>query len=123
MIPFGKDTVTLIRRTEETADGKKHAVYRKLTLRGCSWRRTSELRMALNGVGPNEIITCRVPADQERPRAGDMLILGTYAGAVTNAGEFKAIIDSLKPDGGAFIVEAVSDNTRSGAPMPHWKAQ
>lgn len=123
MIPFGKDTVTLIRRIEETVNGKKRAEYRKLTLRNCSWHRTSELRMALNGVSPNELITCRVPADQERPRAGDMLILGSYTGTVTSAGEFKEIIDRLKPDGGAFIVEAVSDNTRGGAPLPHWKAQ
>lgn len=122
-IPFGTDTVTLIRRTEETADGKKHAVYRKLALRGCSWRRTSESRMNGNGLIPSETVTCRIPADQEKPRAGDLLILGEYSGQVTSAAEYKEIIDRLKPEGGAFMVEAVSDNTRPGSPMPHWKAR
>lgn len=123
MIPFGKDTVTLIRRTEVTEDGKKRAEYKRLTLRNCSWRRASELRMNGNGLIPSETVTCRIPADQEKPRAGDLLILGNYTEAVTSAGEYKEIIDRLKPDGGAFMVETVSDNTRPGSPMPHWKAR
>lgn len=123
MMPFGGETVTLIRRTETTVSGKTQASYTKITLQECSWRRTSELRMDGNGVAPSETVTCRVPADQAEPRAGDLLILGTYNGTVTSAGDFKAIIDALKPSGGAFVVEAVSDNTRGGAPMPHWKAR
>ena len=38
MIPFGNETVTLVRRTEETVNGKTKAVYSRLTATGCSWR-------------------------------------------------------------------------------------
>lgn len=123
MIPFAGETVTLIRRTEETVSGKKHAVYTKVYLTGCSWRRTDSARQDGNGVIGDDIITCRIPSDQTRPRPGDLLILGRYAGDVTSAGEFKGVIDALKPEGGAFEVASVADNTRGSSPLPHWRAR
>lgn len=123
MIPFGHETVTLIRRETAVTDGRTQASYRKVILTGCSWRRSDELHMNGNGVIGSETVTCRIPSGQTKPRAGDLLILGNYAGTVSSAADFKGIVDTLKPDGGAFVVQSVTDNTLSGAPMPHWKAR
>lgn len=123
MIPFGGETVTLIRRTEATVNGRTQASYQSYTLSECSWRRSNEMRMDGNGVKGDRTVTCRVPADQEAPRPGDLLILGRYAGTVSSAADYKRIVDATKADGSAFVVEEVTDNTRGGSPMPHWKAR
>ena len=123
MIPFAGETVTLIRRTEEVENGKKHAVYTKVYLTGCSWRRTDTMFINGNGVQGSETTTCRIPAGQAVPKAGDLLIYGRYAPEVTSAADFKRVTEELKADGGAFVIANVTDNTKNGAPLPHYKAR
>ena len=123
MIPFSGEQVTLIRRTETVENGKTRAVYTKVYLSGCSWRRTDTMVLNGNSVQGSETTTCRIPAGQAQPKAGDLLIYGRYEPEVTSAADFKRISDELKADGGAFVIANVTDNTKNGAPLPHYKAR
>ena len=121
MIPFGTETVTLIRRTETVDEnGKTRVSYATETLRGCSWRRTRRDQLYDSQLLPVETITCRVPAGQAVPKAGDLLILGEVSVSVESWSDYQQIIESCKDTGGAFTAASVADNTRPGMPMPHW---
>ena len=74
MIPFGNETVTLVRRTENVVNGKTAVTYAAVKLTGCSWRRKNRIYRSDhsrvnsdNVVLSGEEITCRVPADQICP--------------------------------------------------------
>lgn len=122
MIPFGNEKVTLVKRTEATGqDGKTHAVYTNITLTGCSWRRTTQMS-GTNEQSKSERITCKVPADQTAPRAGDLMVRGDFTGTVTRDSDYRDIIRERSAEGGAFEVTAVSDNFGSEIPLPHTKA-
>lgn len=130
MLPFGNETVTLVHRSETVISGKTHVSYSKTTLTGCSWRRKRRIRKSDNSrvnsdnafLGGEEII-CRVPAGQEIPRTGDLMILGEVAVTVTSGADYQGLIEQFKDAGGAFVVTSVADNARQGMPMPHYAAR
>lgn len=123
MIPFAKQTVTLIRRTETTDNmGRHHASYSTATLNGCSWRQTSVLNRESENQIRSENIICKVPVGQAIPKAGDVLVFGSFEGTVRNAADLQSIIDRMHDSGGAFVAQQVVDNTKSDAPLPHYKA-
>lgn len=121
MIPFGHDTVTLVQRTEaRDANGKTSVSYATERLTGCSWRRTRRWQRIADDIMPYEGVTCRVPASQPKPRAGDLLILGDVAVTVTSYAEYQALIEQYADGDGAFVAASVSDDARPGTPLPHW---
>ena len=121
MIPFGNDTVTLIRRTQKETDGKRYAVYTRHMLHGCSWRRKISWRgFDTERTLVNEI-TCRIPANNPRPNAGDCLFLGEISDEITDSRSLNAAINAHR-ESGAFRITTVSDNTRPGMPLPHFSA-
>lgn len=121
MIPFGKHTVTLIRRTEVTEGGKTRAEYEKHILKGCSWRRKASWRGFDAERTLTEEITCRIPADQRKPNAGDCLFLGEIGEKITDSRSLSAALKAHR-EKGAFQITTVSDNTGAGIPMPHYAA-
>lgn len=123
MIPFGDEVATLIRRGETTdADGRHHAVYTKHILVGCSWRTKVQINRddLVHKIGTSVLV--RIPAGQMRPSVGDLLIRGLYTQAVTSSIEYDGIVKSICPNGDAFMVAGVTDNTSSASPIPHYKA-
>lgn len=123
MIPFGNETVTLVQRTESVVSGKTVVTYSVRHLAGCSWRRTSRIVRNDNALISEESTVCRVPAGQEKPKAGDLLILGRADVHVTSGAEYKELIDRYRDQDGAFVVTDVKDNARPGMPMPHYAAR
>ena len=112
MIPFGRETVTVLHRS----DGG----YTPYVLAGCSWR--SAKTRSVNGtmVDKSEDTTCRIPAGQTMPEAGDVLILGAYNLRADSEIALVRLLDSLRGDGvRAIRVTQVRDNSRC-APMPHY---
>ena len=130
MIPFGNETVTLVRRTENVVSGKTAVTYSSVKLTGCSWRRKNRIYRSDhsrvnsdNVVLSGEEITCRVPADQTRPRPGDLMILGDVAVTVQSGADYQRLIEQYSGADGAFVVTSVSDNARPGMFMPHYAAK
>ena len=123
MIPFGNDTVTLVRRVETVADGRTRAAYTVSRLFGCSWKRTQGVRMEGEVLAPYEGIVCRVPVDQTKPKPGDLMILGDVTVTVTGGADFQRLVEQYRDTDGAFVVAAVADNARSGSPLPHYAAR
>lgn len=78
-------------------------------------------------MGDNAIIhtletTCRIPANQPTPEAGDLLILGDVEAAVENEIALVRLLDALRQAGTpAFRVRSVKNNAL-GAPMSHYAA-
>ena len=122
MLPFGSESVTLIKRTETKTNGKTTVSYTTHHLQGCTWRRVRRWQREAEVLVPYEGITCRVPAGQTAPHAGDLMILGNVDETVTGYAQYQALIEKYA-DGGAFVVASVSDNTRPGTPLPHFKVQ
>ena len=121
-IPLGYETVTLVRRVEDRGeDGRTRMRYQRHLLTGCSWRRVIHRTQSGGEIRFTEAITCRVPADKQRPSAGDYLFLGDVAGEFTSAAQLSETLNARR-DAGAFIVTAVKDNARPGNPLPHWAA-
>lgn len=123
MIPFSNETVTLIRRTESTVDGKTQIAYETVTLTGCSWHRSVSLTRTGEAFERVETISCRSPADQTKPQAGDLMILGDVDVTVTSGIQYNALIESYADSDGAFVVRRVKDNARTGFPMPHYRSE
>lgn len=122
MIPFGHESVTLVQRVEtKDNNGRTKVTFAKHALTGCSWQRTEGRKLSGNEVRRNESILCRIPAEQQRPRAGDTLFLGDMVEEVADAMALQAAIEAHR-DAGVFIVTAVKDNARPGSPLPHWAA-
>lgn len=114
MIPFGRETVTLLHRS----DGG----YAPYVLVGCSWRSTKTRSVYGTTVEKSDDTVCRIPAGQTMPEVGDMLILGTYNLRADSEIALVRLLDSLHRDGvRAIRVTQVRDNSR-GAPMPHYAA-
>ena len=118
MIPFGNETVTLIKRNEITENGRKKTVYSKHILTGCSWKQTerwiqydTEKRLSYG-------VTCRVPAGQAAPAADDYLFLGTIKEEIITTADIRAAMAAHK--GRAIQITYVADNVRNGFPMPHY---
>lgn len=122
-IPFGNETVTLVRRTETMVGGKTHVTYSRVTLTGCSWRRARRWQRDGEFLVPVESVVCRIPASQTKPSVGDLLILGNVAVTVTSGMDYQRVIEQYAGQDGAFMVASVSDNTRPGMPLPHWVAR
>ena len=123
MIPFGNETVTLVRRSEEVRNGKTAVGYAAIRLTGCSWRRTQGVRRSDNAVLDVETVICRVPADQTRPHTGDLMILGDVTVEITGGADYQRVIEQYRRDDGAFFVSSVRDNARPGMPLPHYAAK
>ena len=123
MIPFGNETVTLVQRVETVSQGKTTVSYTSAKLNGCSWRRTTHFVRDNNAIIPEESIICRVPADQTRPKAGDLMILGSQTVNVTSGADFQQLIETYRGSDGAFVVSSVADNARPDMPMPHYAAR
>lgn len=124
MIPFGNETVTLIRRIKGTDEHGRTAIsYRKYLLTNCSWRRTSRTYLSENAVVYQEGTVCRVPAGQQKPQVGDLMICGNAANDVESNGDYQRLIEQYRGSDGAFTVAAVSDNTRDGFPLKHYAAR
>ena len=120
MIPFGNESVTLIRRTETKVNGKTTVSYTTEHLQGCSWKRARRWQREGESIVPYEGITCRIPAGQTAPQAGDLLILGNVSETVTGYAQYQALIEKYAGGDGAFVVASVADNARTGMPLPHF---
>lgn len=123
MIPFGRETVTLYHRTEAIgADGRTNTLWTRVTLNGCSWRRTGKHTLTSHTDVQVEEVVCRIPADQTCPTSGDVLIPGMISDAAASALDVTRILDRYR-DLGAFRVASVADNARPGVPLPHYVAK
>lgn len=112
MIPFGRETVTVLHRS-----GGGYAPY---TLRGCSWRSANVRSANGTAVEKSEDTVCRIPAGQTMPDVGDVLILGAYDLRADSEIELVRLMDGMRRDGvHAIRVTQVRDNSR-GAPLPHY---
>lgn len=122
-IPFGNETVTLVQRTESVVSGRTSVTYSAAKLTGCSWRRTTRITRTDNAMLAEEVMTCRVPAGQTKPKTGDLMILGDVTVTVKSGADYQQFIESYRDSDGAFVVSSVSDNARPGMPMPHYAAR
>ena len=123
MIPFGNETVTLVQRNETVVNDKSAASYSVAKLTGCSWRRSSGILREAETLRPYEGVTCRVPAGQAVPHAGDLLILGDVSVSVTSGADYQRLIEQYRGTDGAFVAASVADNARPGMPLPHYAAR
>lgn len=112
MIPFGRETVTLLHRSG--------ASYARHVFTKCSWR-SAKVRSTIGMATENSQETvCRIPADQIMPEVGDVLILGDVKASAASEIELVRLLDGLRRDGvRAIRVTQVRDNSRC-APMPHY---
>lgn len=112
MIPFGRETVTVLHRYDSG--------YTPYVLAGCSWRSAKARSVNGTAVDKSEDTTCRIPAGQTMPEVGDVLILGDVKATAASEIELVRLLDGLRRDGlRAIRVTQVRDNSR-GAPLPHY---
>lgn len=112
MIPFGRESVTILHRAD--------AGYVRGVLTNCSWRSTKVRSMIGTAAEKSEETVCRIPADQILPEVGDVLILGEVDAAADSEIELVRLLDGMRRDGvRAIRVTQVRDNSRC-APMPHY---
>ena len=112
MIPFGRETVTVLHRF-----GGGYVPY---ILRGCSWRSAKARSVNGTAVDKSEDTTCRIPSGQTMPDVGDVLILGAYNLRAESEIALVRLLDGMRRDGvRAIRVTQVRDNSRC-APMPHY---
>ena len=112
MIPFGRETVTVLHRS-----GGGYTPY---VLAGCSWRSTRSRSVNGTAVDKSEDTTCRIPAGQTMPEVGDVLILGEVDAAAGSEIELVRLLDGMRSDGvHAIRVTQVRENSRC-APIPHY---
>ena len=119
MIPFGNETVTLIRRVETAGeDGKTGISYTKHVITGCSWKKSTRWALIDTAKQLMVEIVCRVPAGQAVPAANDYLILGSVKEKISGTADIRAMRKKYKD--GMMEIAYVSDNARSGMPMAHY---
>lgn len=124
MIPFGNETVTLVQRMEGMdVNGRTAVTYSTVLLTGCSWRRRERIARISETIMFEEEIVCRIPADQTRPKPGDLLILGDVAVSITTGAQYQQLIERYRDSDGAFVVASVKDNARPGMPLSHYLAR
>ena len=121
MIPFGNETVTLIQRVEAEENGRTRTEYAKRILSGCSWRKKAGWSQFDTEKHRSEEITCRIPAHNQRPNAGDYLFLGEIQEEITDTASLRAAMKAHAATG-AMEITSLSDNARPGMPMPHYLA-
>ena len=121
MLPFGTDEVTLVQRVEAEEDGRTQVGYVKHALSGCSWRRRSSWKQIGARMERGDEISCRIPAGQTVPRAGDWLFRGEVKERIGNSAELSAALEAHREDG-AFRIASVADNASGGAPLAHYAA-
>lgn len=116
MIPFGNKTVTLVHReTSKDENGRSKIVYRKYTLSGCSWK-VIEAATGIEGAFPQKpTAVCRIPATQQKPAVGDVLILGKHSGDIASSTDVANLLESDD----VFKIASVGDNSMNGI-MPHY---
>ena len=118
MIPFGNDSVTLIRRVETIANGKTVVTYKKDSFNRCSWRRVAVTRRVDRQIERGEETVCRMPPES-RPACGDVVILGSVGATPKDSAELDTIMEAHR-NTGAMRITSVSDLTRPGFPLPHF---
>ena len=112
MIPFGRETVTVLHRS--------NAGYVRDVLTNCSWRSAKTRSANGTAVDKSDDTTCRIPAGQTMPDVGDVLILGEVEAAAGSEIELVRLLDGMRRDGvHAIRVTQVRDNSRF-APIPHY---
>ena len=121
MLPFGTEEVTLVQRAETEADGRTQVRYIKHALSGCSWRRRSSWKQNGARMERGEEVTCRIPAGQEVPHAGDYLFRGDVPENIKGSADLSAALERHR-EKGAFRIASVADNTIGGAPLAHYEA-
>lgn len=115
MIPFGFQTVTLLHKTD--------AGYTRHVLTGCSWRDAAEKTLSEGTLIRTQKTTCRIPAAQQKPIPGDLLILGDVEAQANSAAEAVRLREALEKAGTpVFRVQTVSDNSRTGV-LSHYAAE
>ena len=68
-----------------------------------------------------EEVTCRIPAGQEVPHAGDYLFRGDVPENIKGSADLSAALERHR-EKGAFRIASVADNTIGGAPLAHYAA-
>lgn len=123
MIPFGFNTVTLIRRAESRDEaGRTHTTWKRVILSGCSWRAQCAAQLSESMVSSHPKVICRIPAGQPHPHVGDVLLLGDVDASPATATDVDALLICQR-DKGAFRVTSVGDYTQAGTPLPHCVAK
>lgn len=121
MIPFGNETVTLIKRVETVNNGKTAVSYSRHIIDRCSWRTVAITnRLDTQQVRSYEIV-CRMPPGIA-PAPEDALFLGLIESTPESSVQLDDMILRHRSSG-AFRVDRVSDNTRPGFPLPHYAAR
>ena len=113
MIPFASDTVTLYH--------KRGGAWEGIVIHGCSYRRRRVRSISDGAAAVAEETTCRMPAGQAVPAAGDVIVLGVCRDKVRGEVELVRLLEAHRAEG-AFRVRAVADNARPGMPVPHYAA-
>ena len=116
MIPFGNETVTLVRRVETVVNGKTAVTYENVTLTGCSWRRTTRIIRDAEALVSQEGMVCRVPSGQTRPMPGDLMILGAATVNVTSGAQYQRLIGSLYMADAMWVLAARLGGPRKNLP-------
>ena len=123
MIPFGKETVTLVHRIERIVQGRTQVSYRSETLTGCSWQWSNQWIRVGEVLTPVGSLVCRIPADQTKPLPGDLLIHAQVTVTITSGADYNALVEHYRDSVGAMVVGSVADNAQAGCPLPHWAAR
>lgn len=112
MIPFGDKTVTLLHKGSEG--------YERHALTGCSWKSTDVRSLSGSSIVVTTETSCRVPAGQQIPDAGDLIVLGDVSVSAAGEIELVRLMQQLRDSGiEVFRVLRVKNNAL-GVPMPHY---
>ena len=114
MIPFGTETVTLLRKSGDT--------WRPVIIAGASWRQKTVRVLTDSAVRYTTETTCRIPISALRPDPGDVIVRGTCKDSAGTAIELVRLLEKYRPQG-AFRVQSVADNAGEGIPLPHYAAR
>ena len=115
LLPFGDKDVTLLHKSESG--------YARHALTGCSWAETDAHAVNGNAIQRAQETTCRIPAfGQQKPKPGDVLILGDVAVQATSEIALMKELERVRGEGcSAFRVQRVKDNSQSGV-LAHYAA-
>ena len=117
MIPFGGQTLTLLKRVETKKDRRTHVSYEKHLLTGCSWQRKSMWSRMESEMRCTDAIVCRIPRQTVAPTVGDYL----FRGDVSTDSDPSALLETHKSTG-AFQIASLGDYTSPGM-LPHYVAR
>ena len=118
MIPFGNQTVTLLKRVEKQENGRTKVAHTAHVLTGCSWQRTAGWPQYDTEQRRTESVVCRIPSGNIAPAPGDYLFLGNIKADRDPA----ALMDAYRATG-AVRITSVNDRTAPGTPLPHYVAR